>query len=269
VYVADSRNNRIQKFAPDGRLLLTWGTLGTLDTNNAGPGNFNEPWGVAVGPDGSLYVTDTWNHRVQKFDANGQFLTMWGHFGQGETGDAFWGPRGIAVDTQGRVYVADTGNKRVAVFDANGVSLSIIGFGGSDPGQFDEPVGVAVTGDGTVFVADTWNQRVQVFQWDAANEAYLYVREWPIVGWYGQSLDNKPFLTVDAQKRVYVADPEGYRVLVFDQFGKFLTTWGDYGAEAGRFALVAGLAVDPLGGIYVADAGNQRIMKFPPLTIAP
>jgi len=269
VYVADSRNNRIQKFAPDGRLLLTWGTLGTLDTNNAGPGNFNEPWGVAVGPDGSLYVTDTWNHRVQKFDANGQFLTMWGHFGQGETGDAFWGPRGIAVDTQGRVYVADTGNKRVAVFDANGVSLSIIGFGGSDPGQFDEPVGVAVTGDGTVFVADTWNQRVQVFQWDAANEAYLYVREWPIVGWYGQSLDNKPFLTVDAQKRVYVADPEGYRVLVFDQFGKFLTTWGDYGAEAGRFALVAGLAVDPLGDIYVADAGNQRIMKFPPLTIAP
>ncbi len=269
VYVADSRNNRIQKFDADGKLLLTWGTLGTLDTNNADPGHFNEPWGVAVGPDGSVYVTDTWNHRVQKFDANGQYLTGWGIFGQGETTDAFWGPRGIAVDGQGRVYVADTGNKRVAVFDANGASVSVIGFGGSDPGQFDEPVGVAVTGDGTVFVADTWNQRVQVFQWDAANEAYLYVREWPIVGWYGQSLDNKPFLTVDAQKRVYVADPEGYRVLVFDQFGKFLTTWGDYGAEAGRFALVAGLAVDPLGDIYVADAGNQRIMKFPPIAVAP
>ena len=95
------------------------------------------------------------------------------------------------------------------------------------------------------------------------------MREWSIVGWYGESLDNKPFLTVDAQKRVYVADPEGYRVLVFDQFGKFLTTWGDYGAEAGRFALVGGLAVDAEGSIYVADPGNQRMLKFAPLTLAP
>jgi uncharacterized protein (TIGR03663 family) len=268
VYVADSRNNRIQKFDADGNLLLTWGTFGTLDTG-AGPGVLNEPWGVAIGPDGSVYVTDTWNHRVQKFDANGQFLTMWGTFGQGETADAFWGPRGIAVDPQGRVYVADTGNKRIAVFDANGAQVSIIGFGGSDPGQFDEPVGVAVTADGTVFVSDTWNQRVQVFQWDAANEAYVYVREWPIVGWYGESLDNKPFLTVDAQKRVYVADPEGYRVLVFDQFGKFLTTWGDYGTEANQFGLVAGVAVGPDGSLYVADAGNQRLLKFAPLTLVP
>ena len=268
VYVADSRNNRIQKFDSQGNLLLTWGTFGSLDAASAGPGNFNEPWGVAVGPDGSVYVTDTWNHRVQKFDANGNFITMWGTFGQGETAAAFWGPRGIAVGADGRVYVADTGNKRIAVFDANGTGVSTIGFGGSDPGQFDEPVGVAVTADGTVFVADTWNQRVQVFQWDAANEAYLYVREWSIVGWYGESLDNKPFLTVDGQKRVYVADPEGYRVLVFDQFGKFLTTWGDYGTEAGRFALVGGLAVDADGSIYVADPGNQRMLKFAPLTIA-
>ncbi|MCC7361626.1 MAG: SMP-30/gluconolactonase/LRE family protein [Anaerolineales bacterium] len=269
VYVADSRNNRIQKFDSQGNLLLTWGAFGSLDAGTAAPGAFNEPWGVAVGPDGSLYVTDTWNHRVQKFDADGNFLTMWGTFGQGETAAAFWGPRGIAVDGQGRVYVADTGNKRIVVFDSNGVSLNTIGGGGSDPGQFDEPVGVAVTADGTVFVADTWNQRVQVFQWDSANATYLYVREWPVVGWYGQSLDNKPFLAVDGQKRVYVADPEGYRVLVFDQFGKFLTTWGDYGVEPGRFALVGGLALDSAGDIYVADPGNQRLMKFAPLTIAP
>jgi hypothetical protein len=167
VYVADSRNNRIQKFDAEGNLLLTWGTLGSLDTGNATPGTFNEPWGVAVGPDGAVYVTDTWNHRVQKFDANGGFLTMWGIFGQGETTEAFWGPRGIAVDATGRVYVADTGNKRVAVFDANGV-----GYGHrlwrQRPASSTSQVGVAVSSDGTVFVADTWNQRVQVFQWDAA-----------------------------------------------------------------------------------------------------
>src|SRR5690606_24690742 len=116
-YVADSRNHRVQKFDADGNLVWTSGTFGTLDTNTAGAGQFNEPWGVGVGPDGSVYVADTWNHRVQKLDANGQFITMWGRFGQGESIDAFWGPRAVVVDDRGRVFVSDTGNKRIAVFD--------------------------------------------------------------------------------------------------------------------------------------------------------
>ncbi len=266
LYVADTRNHRVQKFDAAGGFLLSWGSFCCVEGAAAGPGQFNEPWGIAVGPDGSVYVADTWNHRVQKFDANGGYITAWGFFGQAETADAFWGPRDIAVDGQGRVYVADTGNKRIAVFDADGNSLSTIGFGGSDPGQFDEPVGLAVTDDGLLFVADTWNQRVQVFQRDEVTGEYLYVREWPVVGWYGQSLDNKPYLAAGGEGQVYVGDPEGYRVLVFDSQGKFLTTWGDYGAEPGRFALINGVAVDDTGNVFVADAGNNRIVKFGPVT---
>ncbi len=266
IYVADSRNNRIQKLDPTGKLLLTWGSLGTLDAKTANPGTFNEPWGVAVAPDGSVYVTDTWNHRVQKFDANGKFLAMWGTFGQAETPDAFWGPRGIVVDGQGHVYVSDTGNKRVVVFDANGQSLSVIGSAGSDPGQFDEPVGLAVTSDGkTLYVADTWNQRIQQFSADATGNTYSFVRQWPVSAWYGQSIDNKPFLALDAKGRLYTTDPEGYRVLVFDSQGKFLTTWGDFGTDNGSFALAAALAIDPSGTIYATDAGNHRVMQFPAL----
>jgi DNA-binding beta-propeller fold protein YncE len=265
LYVADTYNHRIQKFDAAGNFVLSWGSFGGGEGVTPGPGQFNEPWGVAVGPDGSVYVADTWNHRVQKFDSNGGYITAWGFFGQAETADAFWGPRDLAVDAEGRVYVADTGNKRIAVFDANGASLTSVGFGGSDPGQFDEPVGLAVTDDGLLFVADTWNQRVQVFQWNAALSEYAYVREWPVIGWYGQSLDNKPYLATDGEGRVYVGDPEGYRVLVFDTEGRFLTTWGDFGVEPGRFALVNGIAVDPEGNVWVADAGNNRIVKFAPV----
>src|SRR5579859_2358778 len=265
IYVADSRNNRIEKFDPTGKLLLTWGSLGTLDAKNANPGTFNEPWGVAVAADGTVFVTDTWNHRVQKFDANGKFLAMWGHFGQGETPDAFWGPRAIVIDSHGKIYVSDTGNKRIVVFDANGNSLGIIGAAGSDPGQFDEPVGLAVTSDGTVYVADTWNQRIQQFSFNAQNNAYTFVRQWAVSAWFGQSIDNKPFMALDAKGRLYVTDPEGYRVLVFDQQGKFITTWGDFGTDNQSFGLAAALAFDPAGNMIVSDAGNHRVMVFPPL----
>jgi uncharacterized protein (TIGR03663 family) len=264
IYVADTRNHRIQKFDASGNFVLAWGSQGG-GAGAVGPGQFNEPWGLAVGPDGSVYVADTWNHRVQKFNADGGFLTAWGYFGQAEAPEAFWGPRDVAVDALGRVYVADTGNKRVAVFDANGLSVTSIGFGGSDRGQFDEPVGLATTSDGLLFVADTWNQRVQVFRWEPLDEEYAFVRDWPIVGWYGQSLDNKPYLATDGRDRVYVSDPEGFRVLVFDAAGNFLTTWGDYGLETNRFGLLNGLAADAAGNVYAADAGNNRVLVFPAL----
>jgi uncharacterized protein (TIGR03663 family) len=265
IYVADSRNNRIEKFDAAGKLLLAWGTFGSLDAKTANPGTFNEPWGVAVGADGSVYVTDTWNHRVQKFDANGKFLQTWGIFGQGETPDAFWGPRAIVIDKQGRIYVSDTGNKRVVVFDSNGQSLNVIGSAGSDPGQFDEPVGLAVTDEGNLYVADTWNQRIQQFSYSASANTYSFVRQWAMSAWFGQSIDNKPFMAVDSKGRLYVTDPEGYRVLVFDQQGKFLTTWGDFGNDNSTFALAAALAIDPTGNVFVTDAGNHRVMQFPPL----
>ncbi|PJF23931.1 MAG: hypothetical protein CUN53_20400, partial [Phototrophicales bacterium] len=100
-YIADSRNHRILHIASDGSLLREWGTFADAVTGSAPIGTFNEPWGVAVGPDGSVYVTDTWNHRVQKFSGDGQPLAMWGQYGQPVPGDpaslsSFWGPRGIA-----------------------------------------------------------------------------------------------------------------------------------------------------------------------------
>lgn len=261
--VADSRNHRIQRFDSQGNFKGAFGTFGKVDDNTAGPNKLNEPWDLGVGPDGSVYVVDTWNHRIQKFDAEGNSIRIWGKFGQAETFDALWGPRALAFDSQGRIFVTDTGNKRIVIFNADGTGVQSIGGAGLDPGLFDEPVGIAIGKDDTLYVADTWNQRIQVLQKDAAGN-YTFLREWPITGWYGQSLDNKPYIAVDAQERIYVTDPEGYRVLVFDAFGKFITTWGDFGNGNNQFALASGIAVDNEGQIYVSDVGeNNRIMLFP------
>jgi sugar lactone lactonase YvrE len=168
------------------------------------------------------------------------------------------------------VYVADTGNKRIVVYDADGQGLAVIGSGGFEPGYLDEPVGVAVGPDGLVYVADTWNQRVQAFRRDEATGQYLFASEIKVSAWYGaggnvQSLDNKPYLAVDSLGRLYVTDPEGYRVLVFDSGGEFRTTWGDFGNDAATFSNLAGVAANVDGQVYVVDVGNSRVMRFPAL----
>ncbi len=263
LYVADSRNHRIQYFSADGSLLGTWGTFGDVNTGTAPDGAFNEPWDVAIGPDGSVYVSDTWNHRVQKFTADGQFVTKWGYFGQGEAPEALWGPRGLAVDQDGRVYVMDTGNKRVVIFDADGNYITQFGSAGFEMGQFDEPVGIDLDPQGNVYITDTWNQRVQVMAPSQDRLTYTPLRAWDFSGWRGQSLENKPFLAVDpASGHVFVADPESPRIVAFDAEGSFLRAWGEYSSGPDGFGMVSGVTVAPDGSLWVSDGVNNILLRF-------
>lgn len=261
LYIADTFNHRIQHVAADGTVLQVWGEYADVTQSEAHGGTFSEPWGIAVAPDGSVYVADTWNHRVQHFSSQGDFLNMFGTFGQAETAYDFWGPRAVAVDAKGRVFVADTGNKRVVVFDSRGQALGQFGGVGLEPGEMDEPVGLAIDRQGQVYVADTWNQRIQVFA-ETAPGAFGFVREWPVDAWYGQSLDNKPYLAVGPHDQVCASDPEGARVLCFTAQGEFAMGWGEYGVGLDQFGLVGGLAFGTDGSVWVADAGNGRVMQF-------
>ncbi len=265
IYVADSGNHRIQKFTTDGEFVAAWGEQSGLDMETGTPQGFLEPWDVAVAPDGTMYVADTWNHRVQKLDAEGNLITFWGLFGQYGLGDAggrsaFYGPRGIAVGPDVRVYVADTGNKRIQVFEPDGQFAFQWGGGGVLDGYLDEPVGITLGLDGAVYVADTWNRRVQVFDQDGD-----FLRQWPIAGWDAGLPEEKPYLAVDAEGYVYVTDPGHYRVLVFDSQGNYVLSFGQYGFDDSSFALPMGIAVADDGSIYVTDAHSSRVLVFGPL----
>src|SRR5262249_46474483 len=101
VYVIDSLNSRVAVFDTQGNFVSQFG-FATMSEQNPADGSFREPWGIAVGKDGNSDVADTWNHRVQVFDASGKFVLKWGKFeqvipGQSGSNDGFWGPRDIAV----------------------------------------------------------------------------------------------------------------------------------------------------------------------------
>ncbi|MBN2550066.1 MAG: TIGR03663 family protein [Anaerolineales bacterium] len=261
LYIADTENHRIQHVTMDGTVLQVWGEFGDVAAGEAAAGTFNQPWGIAIGSDGSVYVADTWNHRIQKFSQTGEFLKLWGYFGQAEQPAAFWGPRDVAVDSAGRVYVTDTGNKRVVIFDSEGNYIDQFGSVGFEAGEFDEPVGLAVDGSGQIYVADTWNQRIQVIS-AGEDGVYRQIKSWDVTAWFGQSLDNKPYLVVDGRGNVFITDPEGYRVLWFSDVGVPVYFWGDYGTELDKFGMPGSIAVDPQGGVWVTDVNNGRIMHF-------
>ena len=261
MFVVDSDGARVEKFDSEGKFLLAWGSK-SLDGTIGQAGTFNQPWGIAVDKSGNVYVADTWNHRIQKFDSNGKFLLMWGTNGDtkgiaNQNPTQFYGPRSVVADGQGNVLVMDTGNKRVLKFDANGNPLAQFGGVGADTGKFQEPVGLAIDKDGNIFVADTWNLRIQKF-----DSSFNFITQWPVQAWDIQTVVNKPYLAVDPDGNVFASDPESSRILKFTNDGKLVSVFGVRGVDLASFNLPTGLAFDSQGNLYVADSGNNRILIF-------
>lgn len=161
IYVADTGEDLVKRYSPDGAPLGAFGGAGSQ------PGHFHGPLALAVDErSGEVYVADAGNDRIQKFTATGGRLGEWG--GSGEAPGRFRGPDGIAVDSQGDVFVADSGNDRIEEFDARGHLLRMWGAPGAGAGEFSDPTGLAVGCGGALLVADTDNNRVQRFSGVAA-----------------------------------------------------------------------------------------------------
>lgn len=280
VIVADSANHRLIVFDRSGTPIRTIGGFGS------GDGQFYEPRGVAVDAVGNIYVADTWNARIVKLDPQGAFLASWGvgseDFGDGRraspTGGAqeqnlarpldFFGPRGIAVDAEGNVYIADTGNKRIVVTDSDGNYKYQWGYDGSAAGQFNEPTGVAVDENGTVFVADTWNSRVQAFARgeDGQVDPQPYTT-WRIPGWQPQTYED-PYIAAQGG-RVVVSVPLRNLLMLTDDNGVGLLSWGGAGSDGASVNLPCGIAFAPDGSVIVVDRGNARVLRFSLPNVAP
>jgi len=263
LYIADTFNHRILHITSDGELLHSWGGFADVLSGSAPAGMFNQPYGIVVNQQGFVYVADTWNHRIQKFTANGTFVLMWDTWGSNEAPDGFWGPRGIALDNKGNVYVTDTGKQRVVVFDRDGVYINQFGGLGMTAGYFDEPVGIAVDNEGLIYVADTWNNRIQVIRPLGELENFLPFLSWELNAWKSQSLENKPFLALNARNQVLVTDPDRGRILQFDNQGNFLQLWGGFD-NATLMGITSGITVDKDGHVWVTDSTNNTLLRYSP-----
>jgi tripartite motif-containing protein 71 len=250
IYIADSRNHRIQKFNKEGVFVTTWGREG--DDN----GKFKEPCGIDVGSDGNVYVADTWNGRAQVFTKDGKFVRTFAK----EKG--LWGPRGIAVDKQGFVYITDTGNCKIEKFDPAGKSVATFGKKGAGKLEFAEPFGIRQGPDNNLYIADRKNFRIQVITTDGK-----FVRQFKVDGWAEGQIVNgclmEPYLSIDGQKgNIYITDSTNHRILRYSLDGKNKKVFAKDENKADLFGCPLSVAVAGGGRLFVTDSGLGKLTSF-------
>jgi tripartite motif-containing protein 71 len=306
VYVVDYGNQRIQKLDSSGAFVTMWGWgvadgTGALQTcssscqtgiQGSGDGQFNDPFGV-VATGGSVWVADSYNHRLQRFSQSGSHQLTVGSVGPGE----FESPADVAVAPSGDLYVADmyghdvqrldasgnpltrwfTGNLSfpssvtpsasgvyvpvnpgyLRLFDPSGNLLDQLTTPGPGAGQLSTAAGSTSDADGNIYVTERINDRVKKFD-PAGNSLAVFGAS----GSGDGQLDSPYDVAVDAAGNVYVAERGNNRVQKFDAAGNFLLKWGAAGSGDGQFSGPSGIAVDAQGHVFVSDTFNHRIQEF-------
>jgi sugar lactone lactonase YvrE len=239
------------------RMVAVWGKQGT------GPGEFNLPIGIALGPRGEVFVADIYNNRVQRFTPDGKFL---GEFPVPEF------PGGIAVDRDGLVYVAPMMSHKICVYSPDGKLVRDWGKKGTGDGDVDQPGGIAIAPDRTVYVADQVNRRMQRFTPEGQ-----FICKWGEYGDKPGQFDGKAsrsgrvggpnFVAVDPAGCVYTTEATLGRVQRFSPEGRPLLAFGHNSTEPGGFGggatLIGPIAVclDRQQRIWVS-ATNHRVQRF-------
>lgn len=259
LYIADNENNRIQKFDSSGNFVTQWGHMGTRKWGREGEtradkaeSKFYKLRGLAAGPDGYVYVADSGNNRIQKFDSRGNYITQWGGPGSGE--GEFKDPTDVAVDSKGYIYVADSGNNRIQKFDGDGNRITQWGGQGYEIGQFETPVSLATDIYSNVYVADSRNNRVQIFESDGT-----FISEFRTIG---AGSITPAGIAVDFKGNIYIADSSSNKIQKYNMEKNYLAGWGSFGSEETAFGNLTAVATGPGGNVYAADAYHKRIQEF-------
>jgi RHS repeat-associated protein len=296
LYIADSVNNRIRRVRPDGIITTVAGNGALGFAGDGGPAVMATLWGpsgIAVGPDGSLYIADAGNNRIRRVGPSGIIITVAGSAATtGFAGDggpavdaALYRPFAIAVGPDGSLYIPTV--NRIRRVGPDGIITTIVG---SVPGfsgdggkaalaKLDSPLGVVVGPDGSIYIADANNNRIRRVGPDGIISTVAGSGA-PGFGGDGEAavsarLYNPYGVAVSADGSFYIADAENHRVRRVAPDG-IITTVAGNGAYAysgddgfrgdGGPATAAklsnsprGVAVGPDGGLYIADFGINRI----------
>ncbi|MGN6815148.1 MAG: hypothetical protein ACTHK3_03570 [Solirubrobacterales bacterium] len=225
----------------------------SFGTRGSGNGQFIRPSGVAVDSSGNVWVVDTGNGRVEKFNSKGEFLCKFGSGGTGTGQFSWWEGAGIAADASGDVWVADSQNARLQKIGPSCEYLGQLGSRGSGNGQFSFPYGVAIDPWGNIWVSDAGNLRLEKFN---AKGEYLAQCGGPGTG-VGRFEGESPGIAADADGNVWVGD-EVHGAQEFNSKCEYVTKFDKTSSGGTRKVEPWALAIDPSGNLWSSDGVGTR-----------
>jgi sugar lactone lactonase YvrE len=247
LFVVDM-TGRVQKFSPDGKILLSWQMPQT---------DLGKPKGMDRDREGNIVIVEPHYQRVNHFTPDGKLVAQWGVKGTNAGELAL--PRAIAIDTKNNVIVSEyTTVDRVQKFSAQGKQvLATWGTQGLAPGQFNRAEGLGVDASDRIYVADSCAHRIQIFSSDGK-----FLRTYGKAGSAAGEMNYPYDIRVDEQGRQYVCEYGGCRIQIFDAKDQPIETIGKAGTEPGEFDKPWSVAFDSKGNLYIADSMNHRVQKL-------
>jgi len=260
VYVADSGNNRIQKFTSTGIFLDKWGERGN------GEGQFINPIHIAVDSNNDIYVTEDLTGilspsprplrtRIQKSTRTGGFIKQWGEAGTDD--GEFFQPRGIDVESDDVILVVDSRNFRIQKSTNDGQFIRK--WGRYEPGDdrnwhLGSPIGIAVDSNDDNYVTDAQHYLVKKF-----DRAGNFIRKWGSFGTGDGQFDRPDGIATFSGNSLLVVDSLNHRVQEFSRDGEFITKWG----LPGQFLAPTGVAINKIDDMhYISDTGHHRVQRY-------
>jgi len=244
VYVADPGAKGVHRFDP---------SAGRYDLVQAADGKpIAMPVGIARGPAGDIYVTDSARGEVLRIPPGAMAAE------RVALDAALRRPTGIAIDAAtGHLYVVDTAAHRIQVYRKDGTLVSSIGRRGTADGEFNYPTLLWRDAAGRLYVTDSLNFRVQIF--DAQGR---FLSKFGRVGDGTGDAARQKGVATDRYGHVYVVDSLFHAFQIFDRDGRFLLSVGEQGRAPGEFWLPTGIFLGEDDRIYVADSYNRRVQVF-------
>ena len=287
IYVADTYNFTIRKITAQGVASVMAGKAGAPGSTNgsASESRFGYPKGVAVGPDGGVYVADTGNHTIRRIGTDGLVNTLGGLAGNSGSVDGvgtrarFNFPQALAADAAGDVYVADTFNHTIRVILPSGEVKTLAGSAGkagSADGTgtktaFNLPAGLAFDGTNSLYVADSGNHAIRIVNTKTGAVTTYAGRKGQKGNSNGPATNstfNGPLgVALDSSGNVFVADTQNDALRLITPDGTVSTYTGQAGVTGTQdgtlatalFSAPASIATDRSGNIYVADRRNETV----------